>query len=1011
MTRVTILVLLLPVLFPDLGRAERFPKIQNSEPDKSAQPPSAEEAVKMFELPDGFTANLFASEPEVRNPIAMAWDGRGRLWVAENYTYAERQTRFDLSMRDRVLILEDSDGDGKADQRTVFTDRVSMLTSVEVGHGGVWLMCPPQLLFVPDANGDDVPDGEPRVVLDGFTVAEANYHNFANGLRWGPDGWLYGRVGHACPGRVGVPGTPDADRIPMKGGIWRFHPEHGVFEMVTHGTTNPWGHDWDRHGELFFINTVNGHLWHGISGAHFKERSGADPNPHFYERLDMHADHWHFDTSGKWSESRDGAANAFGGGHAHVGMMIYQGSDWPRRFQDRLFTLNMHGFRTNVESLDRKGSGYIGRHEPDIFLTRDSWFRGIDIRPGGDGAVYLLDWSDTGECHDHTGVHRTSGRIYRLRYGEGKKARVIPADGALTTALVTAAMRDPDPWLDRRIRLQLAGGGGFAGAASLFSAMLRDEENDPVVRLRAMWNLHAMGEKFQWNSLLGDEEETIRLWAIRFLTETQVIDTLTGPVPHRMPAPLPDGLFSRFLRMAQEEKSAAVRLALASTLQRLPFAQRSALGAVLAAREEDAADHNLPHLVWFGISPLAESDPLALVRIAETCRWPDALRWIARSLTSRIEKDPAGLEALLTMTRERENTEQLALLTGVSQGLQGWRKAPKPESWDDFVAAVAVELPKDESLAGLIRELNVLFGDGRALDEIKALVLNEEADLAMRKSALETLIVNRPDDLRKLCEGLLGNRHLQVEAVKGLALYDDPALGASLAKSYRKFDGAARPGLMEVLVSRPAWAGALLKEIASGNIPKSDLSAFHARQIGAFEEVTLRSDLTRIWGEVRDSSEDKRKLIEEWSAKLTPDRIAAADLSRGRQLYAGICGACHVLYGEGGKIGPDLTGSNRNDLGYLLENILDPGAVVSADYRMSLITHEDGRILTGVLAEENDRTLTLRQMTGEIVLEKSGIAKRDVMPVSMMPEGLLLAFDEEQVIDLIAYLQNPVQVE
>jgi putative membrane-bound dehydrogenase-like protein len=998
------------LLLCSVAGADEFPSIRNSEPDETAQPPSAEEALKRFDLPAGFTATLFASEPEVQNPIAMTWDGRGRLWIAENYTYAERQTRFDLSMRDRVLILEDTDHDGKADKRTVFTDKVSVLTSVEVGRGGIWLMCPPQLLFLPDANGDDVPDGEPVVVLDGFTVAEANYHNFANGLRWGPDGWLYGRVGHSCPGRVGVPGTPDAERIPMKGGLWRFHPQRKVFEMVTHGTTNPWGHDWDRHGELFFINTVNGHLWHGIPGAHFKESSGADPNPYFYERLDMHADHWHFDTSGKWSESRDGAANAFGGGHAHIGMMIYQGATWPERFHDRLFTLNMHGFRTNVERLDREGSGYVGRHEPDIFLTGDKWFRGIDIRPGPDGSVYLLDWSDTGECHDHTGVHRKSGRIYRIQYGEGTTAKLMPADGVLTPGFVTSAMKDPDPWLDRQIRQALAGGGKGESLAPLFTTMLREESN-PVLRLRAMWNLHVTGAEVDWSSLLGDSEEQVRVWAIRFLTGEQSADTLTGPVAERLAAPLAEALFSQLLEMAKEDKSGPVRLALASTLQRLSFPQRAALGTALAAREEDAADHNLPHLVWFGLSPLAEADPLALVRVAGSCRWPETLRWIARSLTSRIEKNPAALEALLSMIEKRDSPEQLALLTGVSEGLQGWRKATKPESWDGLVTAVAVKYPADEALAGLIRELSVIFGDGRALDEIKALVLNDSADLAMRRAALETLIANRPDDLRQLCEKLLENRHLNAVAVKGLALFDDPALGVTLAKRYQKFDPAARPALMEVLVSRPAWAGAVLKGIESGAIPKRDLSAFHARQISAFEDETLRSELVRIWGEVRESAEDKRKLIEEWTAKLTPERLAAANRSRGRQLFAGICGACHVMYGEGGKIGPDLTGSNRNDLSYLLENILDPGAVVSADYRMSLLTLGDGRVLTGVVGEENDRTLKLRQTTGEIVLEKSEVAKREVVPLSMMPEGLFLAFDEGQVVDLIAYLKHPVQVD
>ncbi|MDP1588628.1 MAG: hypothetical protein Q8M07_12845, partial [Prosthecobacter sp.] len=173
-----------------------FPALYNSEPGNPS-PMSPHEALKALKLPKGFKATLFAAEPDVQNPIAMAWDAKGRMWVAENYTYAERAKRFDLGLKDRVIILEDKDWDGVAETRKVFTDNVQMLTSVEVGRGGVWLMCPPQVLFIPDANGDDIPDGEPQVVLDGFTVAQANYHNFANGLRFGPDGWLYGRCGHS----------------------------------------------------------------------------------------------------------------------------------------------------------------------------------------------------------------------------------------------------------------------------------------------------------------------------------------------------------------------------------------------------------------------------------------------------------------------------------------------------------------------------------------------------------------------------------------------------------------------------------------------------------------------------------------------------------------------------------------------------------------------------------------------------------------------------------------------
>src|SRR6266849_609884 len=225
--------------------ASEFPTPYNTEPDKSEPMPASEAAAKK-KLPPGFKATVLAAEPDVQTPNAMAWDGRGRLWVAENYTYAERGMKFDLHLRDRVLIFEDKDGDGRFDSRRVFTDEVQMLTSIEVGHGGVWLMCPPRLIFIPDRDSDDVPDGAPEVVLDGFTVPSENYHNFANGLRFGPDGWLYGRCGASSPGDIGVPGTPEEKRVPMRGTMWRYHPQRKVVEALSSGTTNPWGHDWNE---------------------------------------------------------------------------------------------------------------------------------------------------------------------------------------------------------------------------------------------------------------------------------------------------------------------------------------------------------------------------------------------------------------------------------------------------------------------------------------------------------------------------------------------------------------------------------------------------------------------------------------------------------------------------------------------------------------------------------------------------------------------------------------------
>lgn len=961
---IVIISLLASCAAPTVDSADDFPEVFNNEADTEAQPMAAAEAARTMQLPGGFSASVFASEPDVRNPIAMAWDLRGRMWIAENYTYSDRQQHFDLSLRDRVIILQDTDGDGRSDSRKVFTDKVQMLTSVEVGRGGVWLMCPPQLLFIPDADGDDVPDGSPTVVLDGFEVADANYHNFANGLRWGPDGWLYGRCGHSCPGNIGAPGTPDDRRIPIDGGMWRFHPERKTFEALNHGTVNPWGHDWDANGELFFINTVIGHLWHSIPGAHFIESFGESTNPLVFERLDMIADHYHYDRSGSWTGSRDGAANDLGGGHAHIGMMIYQSDRWPQQYKDKLFTLNMHGLRANVENIKRHGAGYLASHEPDFLIAKDPFFRGLEISVGPDGDVYVLDWSDTGECHDHTGVHRTSGRVYKIRYDDGK-----PTNRAFTKPAC------------------LAGDG----------------------KLQQLWRDYQSGSTTpeQLRSLLDDSNEHVRVWAIRLLTDHWPIDTFRGP---RNDAVYPDDpeTFKALSRVAQNDASGLVQLTLASTLQRLPVDKRADLAKGIVGHRQFAGDRDLPMMIWFGLMPLVDQDLDALVAVAKSCRLPNTLRWITRGIATKIESQPESLNAVVSAASEMPPELQTSVLKGMAESFRGWQKAPLPKSWEQFASSTAAKQNADTT-----RELNLLFGDGRALDELRRIVKSNETGLKTRQAALESLIKARPDDLRQICESLLGQRELNATAAQGLALFDDPQVGETLAKMYRRFHPTDRPGVIEILVSRPHFATALLDRIdaASDPIPHADVSAFHARQILGFGDQSLREKLTKNWGALRDSPSDRRAQIAAMKSQLTSDVLAQADLSAGRALYKKTCSQCHMLFGDGEKIGPDLTGAQRSSLEYLLENILDPSAVVGKDHRMTIVATQDGRILNGLIVSKNEKTLVIQTQSKKETIAMDDVVQSKETTLSPMPDGLLTTLSEEQIRDLIGYLMHPTQVE
>jgi putative membrane-bound dehydrogenase-like protein len=1041
-------LLLTLVLVQGAMAADVFPEPYNSQ-QGSESPLSAVEAAAALEVPTGFQVDLLASEPTLRNPIAVSQDARGRLWVAENFTYAEGSVRFDRSLRDRVLVFDDVDGDGRLEEPVVFADNLQLLTSVAVGYGGVWLCCPPQVLFIPDADGDLVPDGPAEVVLDGFDIGPSSHHNLANGLAFGPDGWLYGRCGHSCPARIGPPGTADDQRLDMEGGMWRYHVERRQAEVLTTGTTNPWGHDWTAEAECFFVNTVNGHLWHMIPGAHFAQANGIDPNPLTYELIDQHADHYHFDTGAGWQASRDGAANSLGGGHAHSGCLIYQGTNWPGEYQGRLFTLNFHGRRFNQEMLERHGSGYVARHAPDFAISRDTWFRGIDLTTRPDGSVVVIDWSDTGECHEHDGVHRTSGRLYRIRYEDPSAGSSQVNLHACSDKELALFQRTLSGWHAHHARLVLAARAAVrpidASAVQLLHEQLAESDqftlgsnlSSSAVAVRALLSLHLCQAlpRSDLIRLAVHDDEHCRTWAVRLLSEAWPLDAALGPVS------LPDAIRDRvredalellplFSQMARHDSSGLVRLALASTLQRLPLELRSTLAEALVSRSEDATDHNLPLLVWYGLIPVADADPQSLAAVVAACRWPSTRRLITRRLAERSDRDAAPLDLVLTRATHADDDALLRdVLTGCSEAFRGWRRPPQPTSWEEL----KVELSKRGNTADvretrvLYDELSTLFGHGQPLEVLVAVALDRSQPLTAREAAVKSLrsTVNDVSDtkdapsvpsaaadaLRTVCEKLVGERYLALPAAQGLSAFDDDAAAARIVEAYRRTSPSQRDAILTILVSRARYGRHLLAAVEQGKIAASALSAYHIRQLHALGSAELTADAERLWGRVDEQSEEIQARIAAFTAELKEaENPTAASLSHGRAVYQKTCSSCHRLYGDGGDLGPDLTGSGRHDVGYLAENILNPSGVVNRDWRLSIVELEDGRVLSGVVAEERERTITLITPMERVVLDRDAVANVTPTDRSPMPDGLLNPLSAEEIRDLVAYLRHPVQV-
>ncbi|AMV40696.1 PVC-type heme-binding CxxCH protein [Planctomyces sp. SH-PL62] len=962
------------------------------DPAPTHAPTPADQAPSRMTIPPGFTVKPFAAEPDVLQPIAFTIDARGRLWVVENFSYPIWLEG--PRGKDRIVIFEDSDGDGRFDSRKVFYEGGKSFTGIELGFGGVWVCDTPNLLFIPDADGDDQPDASPAVVLDGWDVKAQ--HNMFNGLKWGPDGWLWGLNGILSNSLVGAPGTADADRTAINTGVWRYHPTRKVFEAVAHGTTNPWGLDFDDHGEAFITNCVIPHLFHVVPGARFDRMFGEDFNTNTYQRIPTCADHLHW-AGGHWTESREGAGHdkhsLVGGGHAHVGAMIYLGGSWPDSYRDGVYTFNIHGHRVNHDRLERKGSSYVAHHEPDLLRVDDVWFRGLELKYGPDGAVYFTDWADIGECHenDADGSHRENGRIYKMTYGEPQPVTVDLAKQ--TDAELAGLQSHKNEWYVRTARRILqeraAAGGDMTAARTTLQAMFRDETEAPR-RLRALWALNAVGalDEPALLGLLADRDDSVRGWAVRLL-----VDRL----------PIAPAVVAKLAEAAKTETSPRARLALTSALQRIPVADRRPLAETLAAAEIDPADPMLPLMTWYGIEPLAAEDLDRAAALVTEVKLPMLRNFLARRMVSA---DPAGgLAALAPVLKLDRDELRSDVLDGVLEAFRGRKQVPRPEGWADLYAGLsAVKSPEVLEKALL---LAVTLDEPKAVEALRATLLDPKADAGRRQVALTTLVERRIPGLERDLPGLLADDALRARALRAMAAFADPDVPRIVLDRYPTLTPAEREDAVATLAARPAWALALLDAVEAGTVPRRDVSVTTARQIQALGDAGLSHRLEVVWGTVRATSADKASLIGKYKAVLT---AGAPDLANGRAVYERTCNACHKLFDAGGDVGPELTGSDRANADYILENVLDPSATVAREYTVTNVATADGRLVSGILRAQTDAVLTIQTANERIILPREDVEEVKASNISMMPEGQLEALSPQEIRDLFAYLASPSQV-
>jgi putative membrane-bound dehydrogenase-like protein len=939
-----------------------------------------EEAIAEMTVQDGYQVNVWTSEPDITQPMAFCWDHKGRLWIAENRDYESRGDGFSNSGDSRILILEDTNHDGKADSRKIFLEGIAFPAAIAVGFDGLFLGAPPHLLFVPDRDHDDRADlDDIEIRLTGWGIRDR--HETLNSIHWGPDGWLYGCQGFATPSKVRKPSGKDriyrhrdpfppdlleGEGVDINGGIWRYHPTKDRFEVVAHGLSNPWGIDYDEHGQLFISACVIPHLWHIIPGGIYHRQGGQHFNPYVYKDIQTIGDHRHRS--------------------AHGGARIYLSDAFPPDQYGRIFMANIHEHAVLSDVLERRGSGYLGRHGDDFLLANNAQWIGFSMEIGPDGGLYVLDWHDADICGKEV-LHKETGRVFRIMPEISQATnfdnRYSDLTGLSDLTLV-ALQSNKSSWHARRARLILqerAHKSPIASETVQALSKLLDAENDAPIRLNALWTLHACQalDKDALVALLNDPNEFVRAWSVQLLCE----DYDPGNVA-----------LEKFVQLAGSDPSPAVRLYLANALQRITGDAQWQLAGALLSRGEDVNDHNIPLMIWYGIEPLVMKDPSRAATLSHQSAFPEINQFIARRLVDGGKMDVlmAGLDP------NQKNTADL--LNGILAAVEGRTDITPPETWKNTQQQLQKGSPEIRELATAI---NQQFGDQEAIRNLLLTLENNQAGYQEKAAAIRQLATRKQPELIDVLPGLIEDRHLQLEAIRAIAQYDRNHLGVMLLDHYPELPAEAQAVAIQTLASRSSYGWMLARAIADGQIPKKSVPAYTARQL----RRVVGSGFVEIWGPIDEPDADLQQSYT-FYRNLVRNAGSRVNLEEGRKIFVRTCGPCHKMYGEGGIIGPDITGSNRTNLDYLLANILEPSAEMQDDYRMMVVTTRDGRTYAGNKIGESDRQITLRVVDqDELVLNKTEIQTSEITPVSMMPEGLLKTLNDQEVVDLLGYLMQP----